>query len=93
MTYEEFEEAVMELLFKYYSDDFIEILKKRLSILKKKDPNYMLRLYKHTCFVYDNPHIYGETCKRAFDNLLGSTAVDPLREDLGLGMIPWYDLH
>lgn len=90
LTLEEFEEIVLELLFKYYSNDFIEILKKRLAILEKENPNYMLGLYEHTCFIYDSPHIYGESCKRAFD---GDAAGHLLREDLGLGMIPWDDLH
>ena len=31
MTYKDFEENVLELLFEYYSDEFIEVLKKRLA--------------------------------------------------------------
>ena len=94
LSYEEFEEKVLELLFEYHSDEFIEVLKERLAVLEKEDPNYMLGLYKNSCFIYDSPHIYGESCKRSFEkNFLRGTPVRLLREMLGLGMIPWNDLH
>ncbi len=94
MTYEEFEEKVLELLFEYHSDEFIEVLKGRLAVLEKENPNYMLGLYHECCFIYDSPHIYGDSCKNAFEKeLLRSTPVRLLREMLGLGMIPWDDLH
>ena len=67
LSYEEFEEKVLELLFEYHSDEFIEVLKERLAVLEKEDPNYMLGLYKNSCFIYDSPHIYGESCKRSFE--------------------------
>ncbi|MBQ2962610.1 hypothetical protein [Methanobrevibacter sp.] len=93
LTYEEFKEKVLELLFEYHSYEFIKTLKKRLAVLEKEDPNYMLGLYKECCFIYDSPHIYGDNCKRAFErNLLRNTPVRLLEESLGLGMIPWEDL-
>ncbi len=93
MSYEEFEKQIFELLFEYHSDEFIEKLKERLSVLEKQDPTYMLGLYNETCFVYDSPHIYGDSAKRAFEkNFLRSTPVRLLRESLGLGMIPWDDM-
>lgn len=94
LSYEEFKEKVLKLLFEYHSDEFIEVLKERLAVLEKEDPNYMEGLYKNSCFIYDSPHIYGESCKGAFEkNFLRSTPVHLLRESLGLGMIPWDDLH
>lgn len=67
MTFEEFEEKVLELFFEYHSDEFIEILKKRLEDYEKIEPNFMKALYKHSCWVYDSPHIYGDTCKLQFE--------------------------
>lgn len=94
LSYEEFEEQVLELLFEDYGDEFIETLKKRLDILKNKNPDYMLGLYNLTCFIYDSPHIYGDSCKNAFEkDLLRSAPVHELREMIGLGMIPWDDLQ
>lgn len=94
LSYEEFEEKVLELLFEYHSDEFIEVLKERLAVLEKEDPNYMLGLYKNSCFIYDSPHIYGESCKRSFEkDFLRGTPVHLLEELLGLGMIPWDDMH
>jgi hypothetical protein len=93
MNYQEFRETVLELLFEYYSDEFIEKLKERLDVLEKRDGDFMMGLYKHSCFIYDNPQIYGDTCKREFEKgFLRSGAVHLLRESLGLGMIPWDDL-
>lgn len=94
LSYEEFEEKVLELLFEYYSDEFIEVLKERLAVLEKEDPNYMLGLYNHSYFIYDSPHIYGGSNKRAFEkDFLRGTPVRLLKESLGLGMIPWDDMH
>ena len=94
LSFEEFEEQVLELLFEYHSEEFIETLKKRLEDLKKRNPDYMQGLYNLSCFIYDNPHIYGESYKKAFDKkYLRSRAVHELREMVGLGMIPWDDLQ
>lgn len=94
LTFEEFRELVLELLFEGYSDEFIETLKERLDILEKKEPDYMLGLYHHSCFIYDSPHIYGGSSKKEFEKgYLRSGAVHLLRESLGLGMIPWDDLQ
>ena len=85
MTYEEFEKTVLELFFEYYSDEFVEILKKRLEEYEKEHPNFMKAIYDHTCWTYDSPHIYGDSCKLAFEKeLLRNYPVYDLRVIVGL---------
>lgn len=85
MTFEEFEEKVLELFFEYYSEEFVEKLKKQLEELEKEDPNYMKGLYEATCWRYDSPHLYGKNCKKVFEKeYLRHYPVYDLRTDVGL---------
>ena len=52
--------------------------------LLEKEPEFIEGLYAETCFRYDSPHIYGETCKKVFgDYLLDSIPVNTLNLLLG----------
>ena len=84
MTYEEYEKRVTELFLKLYPEDKQNVAKERLQQLLKKEPDIIEELYAETCFRYDSPHIYGETCKKVFgDYLLDSIPVNTLNSLLG----------
>lgn len=80
MTYKEYEKRVVELFLEPYEGDdlkhMIEVVNRELS----EDPNYIHGFYGHDCFTYDHPEIYGENCKKCFeDNYLRQTPVANLR--------------
>ena len=80
MTYKEYEKRVVELFLEPYEADalehMIEIVEDELS----KDPNYIHGFYGHSCFTYDHPELYGENCKKCFDDFhLRQTPVANLR--------------
>ena len=80
MTYNQFEERVVELFLANYEGEELEHMKKVIEEELSESPNYMESLYGETCFVYDNPQLYGETCKKAFEDYhLKSRAVHNLR--------------
>ena len=84
MTYEEYEKRVTELFLKLYPEDKQNVAKERLQQLLEKEPEFIEGLYAETCFRYDSPHIYGETCKKVFgDYLLDSIPVNTLNLLLG----------
>ena len=68
MTYEEYEKKVIELYLDGISEDHKEKIKQRIDNLLKNDPTFLSGLYGDTCFLYDRPDIYGENCKRAFED-------------------------
>ena len=80
MTYKQFEERVVELFLAKYEGEELEHMKKVIEEELSESPNYMESFYGETCFVYDNPQLYGENCKKAFENYhLRSRAVHNLR--------------
>ena len=84
MTYEEYEKRVVELLLEDYEGESLEIVKARLEVELSEDPNFIHMLYGQDCFTYDHPEIYGETCKRTFeDSFLRQTPVANLRMIVG----------
>ena len=84
MTYKEFEKKVIELYLDGISEDHKEMIKERIDNLLENDPTFLSGLYGDTCFRYDRPDIYGENCKRAFDDyLLNSIPVNTLDMFLG----------
>ncbi len=84
MTYKEYEKRVVELLLEDYEGESLEIIKSRLEVELSEDPNFIHMLYGHDCFCYDHPEIYGETCKRTFeDSFLRQTPVANLRMIVG----------
>ena len=49
-----------------------------------EEPNFIQSLYGHNCFRYDNPQIYGENCKKAFeDDRLRMNIVSQVRMVMG----------
>ena len=68
MTYEEYEKRVIELYLDGISEDHKEKIKQRIDNLLENDPTFLSGLYGDTCFLYDRPDIYGENCKRAFED-------------------------
>lgn len=84
MTLEEYEKRVTELFLKLYPKDKQEIGMNRLNALLEKEPTIFEELYADSCFRYDNPQIYSETCKEMFeDYLLESIPVHNLNLMLG----------
>ena len=84
MTYEEYEKRVIELFLDLYPKDKEDVAMERLNGLLEEDSQYIEGLYRHTCFIYDNPKIFGDTCKNVFeDYLLNSIPVNTLNMLLG----------
>lgn len=68
MTYEEYEKRVIELFLDLYPKDKQEIAKEIIDTALKEEPNLIKGLYGDTCFRYDHPEIYSETCKKVFED-------------------------
>ena len=84
MTYKEYEKRVVELLLEDYECETLELMKCRIDEILSESPNFMEQLYGYDCFTYDSPHIYGDTCKKVFeDNFLRQTPVAQLRLLIG----------
>ena len=84
MTYKEYEKRVVELFLECYEGETLELMKQRVEEELKDDPNYIHGFYGHDCFTYDHPEIYGENCKKTFeDNFLRQTPVANLRLLIG----------
>lgn len=84
MTYKEYEKKVMELFLEDYEGEALELMKGRIDDILSESPNFMEQLYGYDCFTYDSPHIYGDTCKKVFeDNFLRQTPVAQLRLMIG----------
>lgn len=84
MTFEEYEKRVSELFLDLYPKDKRDVGMERLRSLLKAEPGIMKELYADTCFCYDHPEIYSETCKKVFgDYLLKSSPVNTLNMLLG----------
>ncbi len=84
MTYKEYEKRVIELFLQDYEGDVLELMKQRVDDILSEEPNFIQSLYGQDCFTYDSPHIYGETCKKTFeDNFLRQTPVAQLRMIIG----------
>lgn len=68
MTYEEYEKRVIDLFIGAYPNDKRKIMIVRLNNFLKEDPYFIKGLYNDTCFNYDHPEIYGDVCKRSFED-------------------------
>ncbi len=68
MTYEEYEKRVIKLFLERFDEKDREKALKRVNELLEADPNFISGLYGDTCFLYDRPDIFGENCKRAFED-------------------------
>ena len=84
MTYKEYEKRVVELFLECYEGEASELMRQRVEEELKENPNYIQGFYGHDCFTYDHPEIYGENCKKTFeDNFLRQTPVANLRLLIG----------
>ena len=84
MTYKEYEKRVVELFLECYEGETLELMRQRVEEELKEDPNYIHGFYGQDCFTYDHPEIYGENCKKTFeDNFLRQTPVANLRLLIG----------
>ena len=84
MSYKEYEKRVVELLLEDYEGESLEIVKAKVEDELSEDPNFIHMIYGQDCFTYDHPEIYGETCKRTFeDSFLRQTPVANLRMIVG----------
>lgn len=68
LTYEEYEQKIIQLYLKNKQNK--EEAMNRLNTLLQKEPQLIEELYEETCFRYDSPQIYGETCKKVFEEYL-----------------------
>jgi len=84
MTYDEFEKRVIELFLEDYTDDVLEVMVKKVDDELSNTPNFLETLYGQSCFIYESPELYGDTCKKCFeDNFLRQTPVAQLRLLIG----------
>lgn len=84
LTYEQYEKKVISLFLEDYSDEKLGEMTQRIDDLLGEENNFIEQLYGYDCFTYDSPHIYGETCKKAFDDdFLRQTPVAQLRMLIG----------
>lgn len=84
MTYKEFEQRVIELFLENYEGKTLELMMDKVEVILSESPNFIEQLYGHNCFVYESPHIYGDDCKKSFeDNFLRQTPVAQLRMLIG----------
>ena len=84
MTYKEYEKRVVELFLECYGGETLELMRQRVEEELKEDPNYIHGFYGHDCFTYDHPEIYGENCKKTFEDYhLRQTPVANLRLLIG----------
>ena len=84
MTYKQYEKRVIELFLEPYGDDVMDEMVRRVNDIISEEPNFIEGLYGQDCFTYDSPHIYGENCKKAFeDSFLRQTPVAQLRLIIG----------
>ena len=84
MTYNEYEKRVVELFLENYEGEALELMRQRVDDILSEEPNFIQSLYGYDCFTYESPHIYGETCKKTFeDSFLRQTPVAQLRMIIG----------
>ena len=68
MTYEEFEKRVVELLLENYDGNILEEMKIKVKEELSNDIPYTESFYGEACFNYDHPELYGEVCKKEFED-------------------------
>lgn len=84
LTYKEYEDKVIELFLQSYDDEQLEEMTDRIDEILDEKPNILEQLYGYDCFTYDSPDIYGENCKKVFDDYhLLQTPVAQLRMLIG----------
>lgn len=84
LTYDEYEKKVIDLFLQTYPEDKRVIVESRLDKLLDVEPEFIEGLYEDSCFRYDNPKLYGDNCKKVFeDYLLESIPVNTLHSILG----------
>ena len=84
MTYNEYEKRVVELFLENYEGEALELMRQRVADVLSEEPNFIQSLYGYDCFDYDHPEIYGENCKKTFEDYhLRQTPVANLRLLIG----------
>ena len=84
MTYKEYEKRVIELFLEMYEGENLKLMEKRIADELENNPNYIQGFYGQDCFTYDHPEIFGDNCKKTFeDNFLRQTPVANLRMLIG----------
>jgi hypothetical protein len=79
MSYEEFEKRVIELLLENYTGAVLEDMKIKVENELSNDIHYTESFYGDACFTYDHPELYGETCKKEFEDFYLQRHVNNLR--------------
>ena len=84
LTKEEFYEKVEKLLIEQYPKENSDYVNEKLSDLWETESLFMESLYGFACFTYDNPSLYGENCKKAFeDGYIKQNAVHQVKLMIG----------
>ena len=83
MTYKEYEKRVVELLLEDCKAEDVDFMMEKIEAELKDEPNFLQMSYGYDCFDYDHPEIYGDVCKKTFeDEFLRQTPVANLRKIL-----------
>ena len=83
MTYKEYEKRVVELLIEDCDEKDVDLMMEKVEAELKNEPNFLQMSYGYDCFDYDHPEIYGEVCKKTFEDAqLRKTPVANLRKIL-----------
>ena len=83
MTYDEFEKRIIELFLEEYDDEDLEEMKNRLDEELSNETSYIDSFYGTACFTYDHPELYGDTCKKEFEDFYLKRHVNNLRMLIG----------
>ena len=81
MDYEEYERKVIEIFLKHFEDDEeLDAVKAKLDKFLEAEKEFIEGLYGADCFTYDNPKLYGDNCKKVFEDYhIETTPVAQLR--------------
>ena len=81
MTYKEYEKRVVELLLEDCKAEDVDFMMEKIEAELKDEPNFLQMSYGYDCFDYDPPEIYGDVCKKTFeDEFLKKTPVANFRK-------------
>ena len=84
MAYEEYEKRVIELFLESYEGKELELMRDKVEGILSEKPNFIEQCYGYSCFDYDHPEIYGDNCRKTFDDYhLRQTPVAQLRMIIG----------
>ena len=80
MSYEEYEKKVIEKFLEHFEDEELDAVKAKLDKFLESEKEFIKGLYGADCFTYDNSKLYGDNCKKVFEDYhIETTPVAQLR--------------